>query len=61
MVCDPKDHSKHMCALKIQGLDDCIKNLSDQPRVECRYCGARANSMKNICIASFELDNDESF
>jgi hypothetical protein len=51
MKCDSKDHSKHMCALKAQGLEDCIRSLSDAPRVECGHCGAKANSMKNVCAA----------
>ena len=51
MSCDSKDHSKHMCALVAQGLDDCIKALSDKPIVECKHCGAMANSIKNICAA----------
>jgi len=51
MNCDSIDHSKHMCALKSQGLDDCIKSLSDNPTVECRHCGAKANSSKNVCAA----------
>ena len=40
-----------MCALKAQGMDDCIKSLSDSPTVECRQCGAKANSSKNLCAA----------
>jgi hypothetical protein len=51
MKCDSKDHSKHMCAMKVQGLDDCIRDLSNKPTVECRYCGAKANSVKNLCSA----------
>ena len=51
MSCDPKNHQMHMCALKEQGLDDCIKSFSDNPTVECRTCGARANSSKNLCAA----------
>jgi len=51
MNCDSKDHSKHMCALKAQGLDDCIKLLSDKPTVECRHCGAKANSIRSVCAA----------
>lgn len=51
MKCDSKDHSKHMCVLKTQGLDDCIQALSDNPVVECRHCGAKANSVKNVCAA----------
>ncbi len=51
MSCNSKDHSKHMCALKAQGLDDCIQLLSDKPVVECKHCGAKANSIKNLCAA----------
>ena len=46
---DSKDLSKHICTLKAQGLDDCIKSLSDNPVIECKHCGAKANSLKNIC------------
>jgi hypothetical protein len=51
MSCDSKNHQMHMCALKAQGLDDCIKSFSDNPTVECRKCGAKANSSKNLCAA----------
>jgi hypothetical protein len=51
MSCDDKNHQMHMCALKAQGLDDCIKSFSDHPTVECRQCGAKANSSKNLCAA----------
>lgn len=51
MSCDSKNHQMHMCALKAQGLDDCIKSLSDHPTVECRKCGAKANSSVNLCAA----------
>ena len=51
MSCDSKNHSMHMCALKAQGKDDCIRDLSDSPTVECKKCGAKANSVKNLCAA----------
>jgi hypothetical protein len=51
MACDSKDHSKHMCALKASGLEDCIRSFSDNPKVECRHCGAKANSIRNVCAA----------
>lgn len=54
MPCDSKDHSKHMCALKAQGLEDCIELLADKPIVECKHCGAKANSIRNICAAHLE-------
>lgn len=51
MACDSKDHSKHMCALKAQGLVDCIKAFSENPTIECQYCGAKANSIRHVCAA----------
>jgi hypothetical protein len=51
MSCEDKNHQMHMCALKRQGLDDCIKKYSDNPTVECRQCGAKANSTENLCAA----------
>ena len=51
MSCTSEHHQKHMCALKSQGLDDCVKTLSDKPTVECRQCGAKANSAQNLCAA----------
>lgn len=46
----------HMCALKRQGMDDCIKSFSDNPTVECKKCGVKANSSENLCAAHL-LDN----
>jgi len=51
MSCDSKNHSMHMCALKAQGKDDCIGILSDHATVECKKCGAKANSVHNLCAA----------
>ena len=51
MSCDSKNHCMHMCALKAQGKYDCIRDLSDSPTVECNKCGAKANSVKNLCAA----------
>ena len=54
MSCDGQQHKMHMCALRAEGLDDCIRSLSDKPTVECRQCGAKANSMENVCAAHME-------
>lgn len=51
MSCDANNHQMHMCALKVQGLADRIKSLSDNPTVTCNRCGARANSSENLCAA----------
>lgn len=51
MSCDKEKHQMHMCALKAQGMDECIAALSDNPTVECRQCGAKANSSINLCAA----------
>ena len=49
MSCDIEQHKMHMCALKSQGEDDCIKSLSDNPTVQCSNCGAKANDPQNLC------------
>jgi len=51
MSCDCENHQMHMCALKREGKDDLIKSLSDHPTVECRNCGAKANSAEYLCAA----------
>ncbi len=51
MSCDSKNHQMHMCALKAQGMEECIRSFSDKPTVECRKCGIKANSSKNLCAA----------
>lgn len=40
-----------MCVLKAEGNEELIKSLSDNPMVECRQCGARANSLQYVCAA----------
>lgn len=56
MSCDSKNHSMHMCALKAQEKFDCITMLSDNPTVQCKKCGAQANSVKNLCAAHLMQD-----
>ena len=51
MKCDSKYHVNHMCSMREQGRLDCIKEFSSQPTVECRHCGAKANSSKYVCAA----------
>lgn len=41
----------HMCALKAARKTELIAALSDQPQVECKHCGAKANSLENVCAA----------
>jgi len=54
--CGVESHSKHICYLKMQGLEECLMSVTDNPKVECRHCGAKANSMENVCAASLEDD-----
>lgn len=56
--CKDESHNKHICFLKAQGLefDDCLRSVTDKPTVECRHCGAKANSMEYVCAASLEED-----
>jgi len=51
MPCNSSSHKMHICALKNSGRDDLIKSLSNRPTVECKQCGAKANSLENICAA----------
>ena len=51
MNCDSENHQKHMCALKREGQEERIRSLSDHPTVECRHCGAKANSSEYLCAA----------
>ena len=51
MSCDSANHQMHMCVLKRQGMDHCIQTFSDNPTVECKSCGAKANSSKKLCAA----------
>jgi len=56
--CICESHNKHICYLKMQGLefDDCLKSVTDNPTVECKHCGAKANSMEFVCAAALEED-----
>jgi hypothetical protein len=54
--CVVESHNEHMCFLKMNGLDDVLKRVSDKPTVECKHCGAKANSMEYVCAASLEDD-----
>jgi len=51
MSCTAETHRMHLCALKKEGRDDLVKSLSDNPTVECRHCGAKANSLEYVCAA----------
>ncbi len=51
MNCTCESHHMHICALKAEGKTDLIKSLTDNPTVECRQCGARANSVEYLCAA----------
>jgi hypothetical protein len=56
--CKDESHNRHICYLKAQGLefDDCLRSVADKPTVECRHCGARANSMEYVCAATLGED-----
>jgi hypothetical protein len=49
MACNIEQHKMHMCALKAENNDECIKSLGDKPTVVCGNCGAKANSPENVC------------
>lgn len=54
MRCTGEAHKKHMCALKEEGQFDLIEKYSDHPTVQCKHCGARANSLEYVCAAHLE-------
>ena len=51
MNCNSESHKTHICYLKSQGQEECIRSITDNPTVECRHCGAKANSLEYICAA----------
>lgn len=51
MRCTGEAHKMHMCVLKAEGKNDLIDSLSDHPTVECKQCGAKANSLQYVCAA----------
>jgi len=54
--CKSESHNKHICYLKMQGSDDILRSVTDNPAVECRHCGAKANSLQYVCAAHLEED-----
>jgi len=38
-----------MCSLKAAGATAEIERLSSAPTTECGICGAKANSVENVC------------
>jgi len=51
MICTCENHSMHICHLRSQGEEERIRSITDNPAVECRHCGARANGLQYICAA----------
>jgi len=49
MACDIKQHKMHLCALKAENNEECIKSITDKPTVVCGNCGAKANNPANVC------------
>jgi len=56
MNCNVEAHKMHMCYLKANNMDDCIKSVTDNPVVKCRQCGASANSVEYLCAAHLKDD-----
>ena len=49
MTCQSEKHQHHMCSLQAKGAYAEIERLSSKPTVECGICGAKADSVENIC------------
>jgi hypothetical protein len=56
MSCNDENHRMHICALKMRGEEEALRSLTDHPTVQCRQCGARANSVENLCAAHLKED-----
>ena len=56
MGCNGESHELHICHLKSNGQEDRIESLTDNPTVQCRQCGARANSLEYVCAAHLKED-----
>ncbi len=54
LECKSEDHDKHLCYLTSQGfhLSDANKfwALTNEPKFQCKHCGRKANSDKNLCV-----------
>jgi hypothetical protein len=52
--CSSEDHDKHLCYLISQGfhLSDpaAFNALTSKPKYQCKHCGRKANSDKNLCV-----------
>jgi len=56
MSCTCESHTQHICYLKSHGQGECLKAITDAPTVECRHCGAQANSAEYVCAAHLKQD-----
>jgi hypothetical protein len=56
MSCDCETHKLHICHLKSIGQHERVGRLTDNPTVQCRQCGAKANSIESICAAHLKED-----
>ncbi|HZV83233.1 MAG TPA: hypothetical protein VFF53_13800 [Geobacteraceae bacterium] len=51
MGCTCESHNQHICQLTLLGLHDQIRRITDNPVVQCRQCGAKANGIEYLCAA----------
>lgn len=56
MSCNCENHKMHFCYLKAQQMEESIKEITSNPTVECRHCGAKVNSLQNVCAAHLGKD-----
>ena len=56
MSCDCESGKMHYCHLKATGQDECLKSISDDPKVTCSHCGAKVNAIEYVCAAHLGAD-----
>lgn len=56
MNCTCETHTTHICFLKAHNETARIAAISDNPTIECRHCGAKANDSQYVCAAHLGSD-----
>lgn len=58
-TCGLAEHKKHMCALQAAGNTVEMQRLSSHPTVVCGVCGAKADSVDNVCTPAKVYEDEQ--